>query len=453
MTHPLLGVRPYPLSYESLSGYLLRLAFLNGLRHICELLSAIGIDKPKARRYGIWSNDQLATLTSALTKALGREFAPSTFPDQFSNGWYCNETSLIKEIRLDFTRICPVCFDDQPVIDWRWALGIVARCNKHGCSLIDTCPNCHQNFELNAGLWDGCYHCGSTWRQLAENVSKSTCLFSPLELALYPDDYGNISAEKVEVAKFCESLLKSARPNDLMWQSLQRIPYSENHSELVLHAIRRIEQPECNLSGSERSEYLRPARRKLCKTGTSVDCRYHVYHRELAKYLKIPNSVLKVVTSVQALPTLNPITKSLSGQIFNTQEVLMVLKSFEAPCIKAGWIIISPETQTLQEHLTSFGNAMLAILNRTLIGCFPLSGDYVKIAVDIQSFKKWLSAQFNDACAGPLSLATVAKSLGFTKIQIMQRISVGHFHRVPQQKTYLVDGKSFRAFVEKTADI
>ncbi len=386
MTQELLGVRPYPLSHESLTGYLLRLAFLNGLKHVYELLKAIGMAKPKARRYGIWSDDELDALTPSVEKALGRVFDPSTFPDQAGNAWYCNETSLIKEIRLDFPRICLECFYDQPVMDWRWALGTVARCSKHSCSLIDNCPLCQQPFKLDARLWDGCYHCGKTWKQFPRNEKKSTSEFSPLEQALYPDNCGSITAENLEVVEFCESLLKSARPRDLMWQSLQRIPYSKNHSELVLLAIKRIEQPGCNLTVSERSEYLRPARRKLCKTGTSVDCRYHVYHRGLAKYLKIPNSVLKVVTSVQALPTLNPITKSLSGQIFNTQEVLMVLKSFEAPCIKAGWIIISPETQTLQEHLTSFGNAMLAILNRTLIGCFPLSGDYVKIAVDIQSF-------------------------------------------------------------------
>nr|WP_294863781.1 TniQ family protein [uncultured Pseudogulbenkiania sp.] len=148
---PLLLMRPLPDKAESLAGYLLRLADVNYLHHVHDLLGYLQQKRSSiyqasmTPQFGVYSlsrlSKQLGIEVDAL-KALARPLsAPIGRYRTFS--WQGYEWPL-HLIRNRYRVWCPLCLGEQALqrASWEWILATT--CPKHKILLVDCCPCCMQ---------------------------------------------------------------------------------------------------------------------------------------------------------------------------------------------------------------------------------------------------------------------------------------------------------------------
>ncbi|HYU71619.1 MAG TPA: TniQ family protein [Ktedonobacteraceae bacterium] len=143
----ILPLHPQPQRFESLSGYMLRLAEANGLKSINELALLSGLRKG-------WGDVRIAPdYSSLLTGKLARiaGCSPENLRDMtfyhLARHFACPTSS--REMSLFFQgsiarslRYCPVCLAEQPYYRLCWRFLALAGCYKHGCSLLSVCGHC-----------------------------------------------------------------------------------------------------------------------------------------------------------------------------------------------------------------------------------------------------------------------------------------------------------------------
>ncbi|MBN1005680.1 hypothetical protein [Amphritea pacifica] len=334
-------------------------------------------------------------VSKSLSEVLNRAIDISAFKEQSYQKWYFDEHRMLRDVRIDFPRVCQICFDEDPHMDWRWGLGTVARCDKHNALLLDSCPNCHEKYQWHTSLIKGCSNCGLAWQQLAEETKLSIPAMSPIEKMLLPDESGQIAATDSDIRNICRSLVRAARPYDILQESLQRIPFSHMHSELLLNALERIESPWTHSIVTERNEYIRPFRRKLCLDNDTQQYRFHIGYRELANHLSITTTDLRVATKANAFPRLNPRVTNVRDQIFDLRVVNKILHKFEGHLTMANAksVTLSPRSKALTQGSISYGHVLTSVLNQELVGYFPMEGNYSLITVKVEDLDSWLKDQ------------------------------------------------------------
>ena len=124
------GVRPYPDTNESLQGYLLRLAWLNGIVHLERLLTLIGLPRYMSNNAAFWDQEKCLSVVDALAPWLKRA-RDQVFPNlkaQMKLPWCLEQCRLIQDLHLSHLRLCPACVVEHGMLDWRWSLAPVAHC-------------------------------------------------------------------------------------------------------------------------------------------------------------------------------------------------------------------------------------------------------------------------------------------------------------------------------------
>jgi hypothetical protein len=460
----ILGVRPYPANNESLTGYLLRLASLHGLDGVSELLRIIQVKKPKSRRFGLWSVNELHDALTALGPVLNRDKTcvfPS-LPHLNEMGWNFSQTRVLSELYVDFPRVCPHCLDIRQYIDWRWGIGTVARCIEHNELLIDTCPACDSALEWKSKLLRGCTHCDYKWSQFP---SSSWChvAFSPLEGALFPDENGDIKANSEALNAVCVMIIATARPFDSLIQSFQRIPYTKTHSELLLNALALLEhsqqmqhwvnlrlersideqrlgeeipflirnripdlltyvtateQLQPNFEFVEHIEYVRPARVKLVKNNDKSALRYHLSHADLARRLKLSKADL--LHTADTIKSING-TSVIRDQLYDSRLTIDYLSVFVKRLPPINWVLITTKEKILRIFLCPFGKLLRAILAKEITGSLVSTDDLSSVNIEPKQLYNWLMSNFKRECEGTVSIVNVAKALtcGPEKVKIL----------------------------------
>ena len=150
-----LPCRPPPHAGECLSGYLLRLADANGLRHFTQLTDGLFPRWQKSHHptllrweYPVedWGHVPLRTqLTVAdlhrLTVAPWLEkFRP---PLRLRPPRASSPGGALRGIIHPQLQVCPLCLQEQPYTRLLWRLQPVAVCLNHGCVLQARCQRCH----------------------------------------------------------------------------------------------------------------------------------------------------------------------------------------------------------------------------------------------------------------------------------------------------------------------
>jgi hypothetical protein len=149
----ILPYRPRPFPDECVSGYLLRLAELNGFPALWSFTQWIfpSWDSPQAQAILRWEYptaewarlalythltiEELNQLTVLpLAEKLGR--APTRMHP-------ATRARLVHGLVNPSLRICPRCVEEQPYIRLMWRLLPVEVCLRHRCVLVDHCPHCH----------------------------------------------------------------------------------------------------------------------------------------------------------------------------------------------------------------------------------------------------------------------------------------------------------------------
>jgi TniQ len=60
---------------------------------------------------------------------------------------------MLKKISLYLrTRLCALCYREEPFHRLNWQRANVTECDRHGCELLSMCPQCGIDFKLPA-LW------------------------------------------------------------------------------------------------------------------------------------------------------------------------------------------------------------------------------------------------------------------------------------------------------------
>lgn len=149
-----LALRPSPYRGECLSGYLLRLADLNGYIPFWDMISDLFPMWKKPQQIGMlkgeypldnWGRiplrtglapDELAQLTVA---AWVRKFR---VPPVINRSRYMAPGNILHDIVNPALRICPLCLQAEPYIRLLWRLLPVTACLEHSCFLQEKCSGC-----------------------------------------------------------------------------------------------------------------------------------------------------------------------------------------------------------------------------------------------------------------------------------------------------------------------
>jgi hypothetical protein len=467
MTRKILGRNPTPLSGESLNGYLLRIAKVNGLVCIYELLEAIEMSKPKRRCYGIWNKEEIERLNQVLSISLRRPFDAYTLPCQQSHKWIYKEYRILRDLRVDFPRICPVCMANNEPIDWRWGLGTVARCEKHDHLLLDACPSCRAPYKWKSDIYKGCTHCDISWSNLLEHHVSEYFELSPLEKALYPNNEGDLSSSIDMINDLCRAIVIMARPYDQLSQSFRRIPYSKNHSSLVIQAFKFLQNeefkekwreefdaihsftqksPDSGILLKERLEYVRASRLKYFNEKETHLLRYHVNNVQLASALGASTKDIFQLVKIADFPQLNE-TGFVKSKLFDLQKVLVFLDNYQST-ESINRIKICSNDKCFGKYLTSYGALLAHLFSGELSGCMFNLQKLSSILVCKEELYIWLTKQLFEACAKPVAISNVARLLGKTSEYVKALVKSRKLHYAAWQRNRdMIDGQSLLSYL------
>ena len=233
----LLGYRPSPLQGDTHLDCLLRLAYAYGIGTLPQFLQAIGMEKPKLTRWYEWKPKQQQNLISALSKVCRRDMTEeiSSLMTIGHLPWLNEPDRMFKHILVDFPRVCPKCVLENERLDWRWALGTVARCYEHKCNLLDTCPICGKAYKWHSSILKCCPNCQLKWADLSIPTTPIIRRYG-VENVTWPSLNGDIT-QPIYLAHICAAIAAMARPFDTAYVPRTSMPYSKEHSKLVLQAM------------------------------------------------------------------------------------------------------------------------------------------------------------------------------------------------------------------------
>jgi hypothetical protein len=158
-------VRPVPITDESATGYLLRLAEANGFVALSELdflASADSAAHGLARVSTMLNGLSLATLRGPVTR----------FPHLNTSDQGGLEQQFWNGRR---PRYCPACLASSPF--WRalWDIGLLSACPKHRVGLLDSCGNCQKPLSWKRSHLI-CCDCGASLATMPSLRASSSCV-------------------------------------------------------------------------------------------------------------------------------------------------------------------------------------------------------------------------------------------------------------------------------------
>lgn len=494
-----LGVRPYRLATESLSGYLLRLAYLNGFNGLNDFLWTIGARPVKNRRLNYFTPKEVDVLAPCLAKVLGRD-ATQALTDSYSTSWQFDSNRLFQHSQVDFPRLCISCLQTQPTLhlDWRWQCGFLPFCQKHHTPLYNNCPQCHTPVSWHTAWLEGCPSCQLSWKKL--NV-KPYDEFMSLNNTVCPNEDGSLSLNISQLQDIMLALMVAGRPFDVLHQPLIAVPENPNHwayalrglsllfdqdyyhqwsieahshwphseitpvtvikQELLFSNWPALTRENTNPAPSaqelshdsapvEASNYVKPSRAKAAQHTLKNNWHTHLSHKQLAAFLGITTRALKHITEANLLPQLNS-TSVVRDKLFEADKVIQaILKRMAADSI-TDTVTVNENHACFRRYLTDYGELLSAVLRDDIKGCLTEFYSLKEIEVNRTELETFLNVSFGKACEEPLGFTRVARALGIPSPKVEEFVRQGHFHYAAWRNDRSIDGQSFQAFYTPTA--
>jgi len=492
----MLRLRPYPKENEALTQYLMRLAYMNSHFKLSNFLKSIKMDKPKAGRFGLWHTTQLTNLTKVLSIELDRDVTDVLQLHQrySQTSWLFEKGRTFAELVVDFPRICTACLAEDHVMDWRWGIATVARCPKHKLPLIDTCPQCDKPIAWDANLFEFCPSCKQSWKLETGDKRFADIELNALERKLWPEVDGTLLADPTLLADVTFATYVAARPFDMLIQAFSRVPYSADHSKLILTGLQLLTSPEhrvlwderckshlqdfaetihppmqfnhwvkgtydyshfLNLTSfNERAEYVQKARVEYASKLYDEIPRYHVDIFSLAKAVNLDISDVTILFENQTFPMVNTSFvgnhKMMFTKIFNMHYITGLISEFvKSPPYKDGYLSITAQTQLVNQHLCHFGDVVNAVLTKKIKGYLSSTSDLSQVIVPVEPFKTWLVNMLESAFHRPISVVNAAKAIDCSSDDIKLLVQEGKLKWAKnQRKGELLDGPSFMAYLK-----
>lgn len=428
-----LGYSPSPIQGDTHLNYLLRLAYAHGIGTLPQFLQAIGMEKPKLNRWYDWKPVQQKNLISALSMVSRRDMTEeiNSLTTIGHLSWLNGSDRMFKELLVNFPRVCPKCILEHERFDWRWSLGTVARCYEHKCNLLDTCPICDKAYEWHSNILKCCPNCNFKWANLPVPTSPEIRRYE-VEKVTWPSLNGDVT-QPIYLAHICAAIAAMARPFDTAYVPRTSIPYSKEHSKLVLQAMsalhrqtfpdwvqeisdnrkqalsnepspinifkRHLGYSTLSKSGRrltklpifERNEYEVKKNSKDVTEQEQNKGRYYINLFNLAKALGLTVADLNYLTSNGFIPCTVD-SKTVENRLFNTLDVAKLLREHMSTNNKREGETITvnaSEPLLLKNHLT-YGELLHSIWTDDIDGgmASPLVLD--SIIVSKPQFMTWL---------------------------------------------------------------
>jgi len=177
MTQSRVIFRVPPVPYETIHGYLHRVAEENQLRDIYSILhETLG----ERRHHQIYIED-LLTLASYCRVYPDELFQLSGVVQRKSGGsleWQVCGHRITKSSFIEFrqVKVCPLCLLEGAYVRGEWILSFYTSCAKHGCALVGHCHGCGRDIyweRINAR------YCGCGF-DLSESIVQKSNLYAAL---------------------------------------------------------------------------------------------------------------------------------------------------------------------------------------------------------------------------------------------------------------------------------
>ena len=462
------GVRPYPSYNESITGYILRLCELNGIDDVKSLVKTIGIKLPFNKFSEQLSYQIKSNLCSRISLLLGHDenyLNSNFFNDKRYYGF--NDFDYIKNIRLDFLRICPICIKNNNLIENQWMLAPVSHCTKHMCKLVDNCPKCNKALIYKSSLFEGCEHCGFLW----DNYMPSYCKISNYELKVH-DLFQGLTKNDELLEDLCLAICALSRPFDSLIQPINAVKYILNYSDLVDDAYQIIQNKSAieqwvsnckvqrlhhsydfnravdlpvkifmnklkyvdsykmivdesfnfnTLTKHENILSIRNYRKNL--SSNEEDFRYHVTFKEVALILNIDSSDVSNLICTKKIRALNS-TNVIRDQIFDIRSILSLINSYKIDSDKKDKLYkITKNNKAFNFYLCKFTQLLCAIFNDEISGFTDVEDDELVIFVNFEDFKHWVLTSLETTCQSSLSISNSKKLLRCNESKIKEYIN------------------------------
>jgi len=489
----MLVLRPYPKPTEHLNEYLIRLCYINGFFKVSELLRTLGMQPIKQVQMGQWAPHHLNALNKVLTKALGRpcDDVIALHSHNDADNWLFGYDRALAELVVDFPRICVHCVSEEKVMDWRWAIGTVARCPKHLSPLIDSCPHCDKLLSWDANILELCPKCKKPW-----NITDTKAVepLSQLEKDSWPAIDGFINVSEKQLQDLTYAMYMAARPFDAMIQRYGRIPFSQNHYQLVLNGLSlltnedtrnkwekacqrywkafpafinpvhlflnkvQLIEAESQVPSTaflERPEYIQKARVQYVKNKDKDQPIYHVDIFLLAKAINLSVSDCTILFESKTFPMVNKSFvgnhKMMKSKIFNIKDIIKKVKRFtKGPKEKTSYICINENSKSLVRHLCQYGDVVNAVLSKQVQGYFNDAFDLSEVYVDKVMYASWLIMFREEQCRYTITIARAAFALHTNEKSIKSLVYDGELRwGRHQRRGEFIEGDSFLSYIER----
>jgi hypothetical protein len=343
--------------------------------------------------------------------------------------WLNEPDRMFKKLLVDFPRVCPKCILEHERFDWRWSLGTVARCYEHKCNLLDTCPVCDKAYKWHSSILKCCPNCSLKWANLPVPTSPEIRRYG-VEKLTWPSLNGDIT-QPIYLAHICAAIAAMARPFDTAYVPRISIPYSKEHSKLVLQAMsvlhrktfpdwvqeitdnrkqalpnepspismfkRHVGYSTLSKNGRrfpkfpifERNEYLV---KKDSKDETEQEPnigRYYINLFNLATALGLTVADLNYLTSGGFIPcAVN--AETVENRLFNTLDVSLLLLEHMSKDIKGETMTVNASEPLLIKNNLTYGDLLHSTWTGVIDGSMATPLTLGSIIVSKPQFMAWL---------------------------------------------------------------
>ena len=174
-----LPIYPLPQKGESFKGYVTRLAFINGLDGLANLLRCLGYTNNSKLIFKVGSPKSTAFI-NVLSRAVG--ISSEEMNKYFEQEREIAQTKYIsvRHIKDASPIVCQSCLKRNGFIKSEWHYYYSSYCNEHKEKLHKACPSCGALFEWKSSIFKGCTSCGKAWGSFKTIKSKKSTFVESL---------------------------------------------------------------------------------------------------------------------------------------------------------------------------------------------------------------------------------------------------------------------------------
>ena len=407
-----LPVRVRPFQGESFIGYTLRIAKTNGRNTHKEIFDTVGA--PTRLKRMLSDINEVCVVSDAIEPWLLMESGTllSHFKGQCSANWLYKENRYIRNIRVLQPRICPHCVSTEGgYFKYDWSLLPITHCDEHQCELLDICSSCEKPLKWHTGLFEGCYECGVSWRELPYNKA---------QIPSWQTQFISLMHDPIAVNRYLEELTErvvvAARPYDCIHDDIDVLHESvTNIGGLIAQALN---------NSQDKTEWPPKGFVKARRLKHEDSLIFHCLHEHIAAALGFkPGDKLSAVVKKGIIKPIHhtPVLRDMFFDIRDAQR--LIDKQKRTLGLPEAYESISAESKLLGRYDTAYGELVAAGLEDRVLNIPYEASDLSIVQVPTEWLFSFLNENLVRNCVGDIPLYRACKVLGKSPAEIDDMIT------------------------------